>query len=68
VHEFNQGIYDIIIATDQVNKNNMDLDSDDEEKQDEATPSTDKPKIQKSKKRKTKQDNEFGVARGTILF
>ena len=67
VHEFNQGVYDIIIATDQADANHADVDSEEEGEQEEnAAPA--EPKKGGKKKRKMKQDNEFGVARGIFIM
>ncbi len=61
VHEFNQGVYDIIIATDQSDAVRKEVDSEEEE---EAAETDAKPKH--LKKRKGKADSEFGVSRGSL--
>ncbi|CEI95689.1 hypothetical protein G6F70_005272 [Rhizopus microsporus] len=57
VEEFNRGIYDYLIATDE-SKLKGELDSEDEEDDEEDT------KKDNKKKQKVKKDKEYGVSRG----
>ncbi|KAJ2359735.1 ATP-dependent DNA/RNA helicase [Coemansia sp. RSA 2611] len=63
VEEFNRGVYDYIIATDESDKMGEGDDSEDEAKEKEKEKeAAEKP--DKRKKRKRAQDKEYGVSRG----
>ncbi|EFQ30608.1 DEAD/DEAH box helicase [Colletotrichum graminicola] len=61
LEEFNRGVYDIIIASDE--KSAMGAEEKDGEEE-EDTEQRQKEKEQSKKKRKSKRDSEFGVSRG----
>lgn len=61
LEEFNRGVYDIIIASDE--KSAMGAEEKDVEGE-EGTEQPEKEKEQSKKKRKSKRDAEFGVSRG----
>jgi ATP-dependent RNA helicase DDX56/DBP9 len=67
VQEFNKGIYDYIIATDE-SELKGEQDSDDEEEEEtnaaEESESTQKPSNKKKKAKKVMKDKEYGVSRG----
>lgn len=61
VEEFNKGVYDIILATDEVNVTNEPT-SDDEAA--EASKETTNESMEKTNKKRKRADTEYGVSRG----
>jgi ATP-dependent RNA helicase DDX56/DBP9 len=67
VQEFNRGVYDFIIATDEANETKVEIEDSDEE-QEEEKQDAEKAEVtenaKKTKKKKSKQDQDYGVSRG----
>jgi ATP-dependent RNA helicase DDX56/DBP9 len=66
VQEFNRGVYDFIIATDEANETKVELEDSDEEAEETKEVKEDESaeKTKKSRKKRSKQDEGYGVARG----